>query len=201
MSTSIEVPIKPTTQAATTAADPAPVPTLPGPEEIVQQLRLFRGLIPEFAPLTAREKQDLTHAANVAPGFRQASINGIGASPALQSTLGITSEALQQDADLTARWSAVEDELKTLLAGVSALVRTRRHRIGLATLQAYGISKQLVRQKEHAALIPHVAEMKRTKRTLRRAKAPKPTPGPVATTPAPSSTSAPPATTPAITKT
>ncbi|HEX9981981.1 MAG TPA: hypothetical protein VGF69_01835, partial [Thermoanaerobaculia bacterium] len=38
-----------------------------------------------------------------------------------------------------------EDELRTLLEGVSAANLIRRHRLGVTVLQAYSISRQLVR--------------------------------------------------------
>ena len=72
-----------------------------------------------------------------------------GARPQTQQTV---------DAD---RWTAVEDELRAMLNGVAAANLVRRHRIGLTALQTYNICRQLVRQKEHAALLPPVQGMKR----------------------------------------
>ena len=63
--------------------------------------------------------------------------------------------------DDTGRWSAVEDELRAMLQGVAAANLSRRHRVGLITLQTYSISRQLVRNKAHADLLPHVDGMRR----------------------------------------
>ena len=52
--------------------------------------------------------------------------------------------------------------------GVAAANLTRRHRVALAALQTYSISRQLVRQDAHEGLLPHVAEMKRLNRFGRR---------------------------------
>jgi len=49
---------------------------------------------------------------------------------------------------------------KTQLKGVGATNLVRRHRVGLAALQTYSISRQLIRQKEHVGLLPHVQGMK-----------------------------------------
>jgi len=53
---------------------------------------------------------------------------------------------------------AVEGSRKFVYRAVQCL---RRHRMGLAALQTYIICQQLVRQKENAALLPHVQGMKR----------------------------------------
>src|SRR4029078_11473471 len=87
--------------------------------------------------------------------------------------VGRTPADLRQDEVEITRWTAVEDELKAMLKGVSAANLIRRHRLGLAALQAYNISQQLVRHPDHADLLPHVEGMKRlNKFGRRRAKAP-----------------------------
>ena len=54
----------------------------------------------------------------------------------------------------------MESEARSLLNGIVASNLVRRHRIGLTALQTYSICRQLVRQKEHARLLPHVQQMK-----------------------------------------
>ena len=49
---------------------------------------------------------------------------------------------------------------RTMLRGVAAANLSRRHRVGLITLQTYSISRQLVRKKAHANLLPHVDGMR-----------------------------------------
>jgi hypothetical protein len=61
----------------------------------------------------------------------------------------------------------------------------RRHRVGLASLQSYNISRQLVRHQDHSDLLPHVHEMKRLNRFGRRRRnASSPAPEPAPQTPA-----------------
>ena len=52
-------------------------------------------------------------------------------------------------------------------------------RVGLAVLQVYSIARQLVRKKEHADLLPHVENMRRTNPFGRR-RAPQPEAKPAA---------------------
>jgi hypothetical protein len=138
--------------------------TLISPDAIVEQLRAVRSQIPEYSQLTSAGARTLRAASGADRSFVQASINAVGASVAVQSALGVPAEAMRAEADEAMRWSAVEDELRAMLKGVAAANLTRRHRIGLNALQAYAISRVLVRKPEHADLLPHVAEMKRTNR-------------------------------------
>jgi hypothetical protein len=85
-------------------------------------------------------------AASANAGFVNASINAVGASAVVANAVGSTPEALRQEAADTARWTAVEDELRAMLKGVAETNLARRHRVGLTSLQAYGISRMLVRK-------------------------------------------------------
>jgi hypothetical protein len=49
------------------------------------------------------------------------------------------------------------------MKGVAANL-TRRHRIGRAALQAYGVTQMLIRNPDNAVLLPHLAEMKHLNR-------------------------------------
>jgi hypothetical protein len=134
------------------------------PESIAEQLRALRQQIPSYSQLTTAEAQSLRSVAGADPAFVHASINSIGASPGVEAAIGLTPEALRLEADEALRWTAVEDELRAMLKGVAAANLTRRHRLGTVALQAYGISRLLVRRPEHADLLPHLAEMKRLNR-------------------------------------
>jgi len=92
--------------------------------------------------------------------FRRRSIT-VGTSKPIAAAISTDHAVLISEREDAARWSAVEDELGTLLAGVAAANLGRRHRIGLAALQIYSISRQLVRRKENADLLPHVDNMRR----------------------------------------
>jgi hypothetical protein len=152
---------------------------------MVEQLRALRQQVPSYSQLTTAEAQSLRAVAGADPAFVHASITAIGASPRVEAVLGITSEALRLEADEAVRWTAVEDELRATLKGVAAANLTRRHRLATFALQAYGISRMLVRRAENADLLPHLAEMKRLNRFGRgKVKAPE-EPVTKPTTPAP----------------
>jgi hypothetical protein len=87
-------------------------------------------------------------------------MSAIGASDGVQTILGATPSEMLQETEVATR-SAVADELHAMLKGVAAANLVRRHRIGLIALQTYSISRQLVRKKENAHLLPYVAIMKR----------------------------------------
>jgi hypothetical protein len=134
------------------------------PALLVEQLRALRQQIPEYTQLTLAEAQTLKGSATADPGFVNAAISTIGASPVVLSAVGITPEAMQQAATEVQQWTVVEDELRAMLKGVAAANLTRRHRVGRAALQAYGVTRMLVRNPDHADLLPHFAEMKRLNR-------------------------------------
>lgn len=132
--------------------------------DIVELFRTAREYIPKFGPLDAGERLELRAASVTDPLFVQASINTVGASKNMESMIGRTAAELRLETDEAAQWTAVEDEVRVILEGVAAANLVRRHRIGLTALQTYSAARQLVRAKEHANLLPHVAEMKRLNR-------------------------------------
>ena len=150
------------------------------PEAIIEQLRALRSQIPEYVQLPVTDSRSLRRAAHVDADFVQASINAITESDRVAVVLGRSPADLRQETVDADRWGGVEDELRALLNGVAAANLVRRHRIGLTALQTYNICRQLIRQKEHAALLPHVQGMKRlNKFGKKHAKAPQPAPTPV----------------------
>lgn len=155
------------------------------PEQILAQLRVLRLHVPDFGPLAVSDSSSLHMAARVPADMIQAAINVIGASPDVESALRKTPESLLGEQEDAARWSAVEAELKTMLSGVAAANLTRRYRLGLTALQTYSITRQLVRQKEHADLLPHVESMRRLNRFGRRRRPAAPAPVKPAPVPAP----------------
>lgn len=162
--------------AVPAATDPAAM----GPETIVEQLRAMRQFIPDYGQLPIASAEVIRRVAHVDPDFTQAAINSVGASASVESALGRSRESLRDEADQANRWTVLEDELRAMLKGVISANLVRKHRLGLAALQVYGISRQLVRKAEHNDLLPHVEEMRRlNKFGKRRAKgSPKPAPAP-----------------------
>jgi hypothetical protein len=113
----------------------------------------------------------------------QASINVIGALENVSQAVGQPAAAVRQLCDEANRWTALEDELRAMLNGVAGANLIRRQRIALIATQAFTIGAQLARDPAHAALVPHLAEIKRLKSFKRRKKA--------AQTPAPPSSPVP----------
>jgi hypothetical protein len=158
----------------TAAEEPAAVE----PEALIEQLRNMRQFIPDYTQLRIPEARSIRSAAFVDPRFVQAAISAISACHCLRGALDQTSADLNTEVAEAARWAALEEELKAMLQGVVAANLVRRARVGMATLQTYSISRQLVRQEGHTDLLPHVAEMKRLNRFGRRRKSPGEEPAP-----------------------
>ncbi len=163
---------------AVTAGTP---PTL-SPEDVVAQLRGLRQQIGEVAPLTKRQRDTLRAHATIPNSVVQASINAIGASDNVRQALGQPADDVRQLAEEANRWTAVEDELRAMLKGVAAANFIRRQRVGLVSVQAYGISQQLAKDPNNGGLLSHVQEIKRLKGLARRKKpspqTPQPSPAP-----------------------
>jgi hypothetical protein len=159
------------TQNRSAAADlPQPAPTL-APEAVVEVLRATRAQIGEVAPLTAAQRRALRDRIRTSNPILQASINVIGALDNVSQAVGQPADGVRQLYDEANRWTAVEDELRGMLNGVSGANLIRRQRIALITAQAYTIGSQLARDPANAVLVPHVEEIKRLKSFARRKKA------------------------------
>jgi hypothetical protein len=169
------------------AADlPQPVSTLE-PEAVVEQLRAMRGQIGEVTPLTSAERELLRRRAKTSNPVLQASINMIGAHDQVSLAVAQKADGVRRLYDEANRWTAVEDELRTMLEGVAGANLVRRQRVALIATQAYTIGTQLARDPANAVLRPHVEEIKRLKRVTRRRKsgeaAQPPSPAPSSATP------------------
>ena len=155
-----------TTKNAADAATDTPMLT---PEQVVEQLRILRLQIPEFVQLSnAREIKQFRRLAKLEAEFAREGIGVVGASPVVQEAIGNSAEDLHHAEDEIARWAVAESELRAMLRGVTAANLVRRHRMGLAVMQAYNVSRQLVRQEEHAHLLPHVQRMSQVRKFGRR---------------------------------
>ncbi|HXA15516.1 MAG TPA: hypothetical protein VN380_00880 [Thermoanaerobaculia bacterium] len=176
-----------TTKAVAAADLPQPAPTL-APEAVVEVLRTTRAQIGEVAPLTAAQRRALRDRIRTTNPILQASINVIGALDNVSQAVGQPAGGVRQLYDEANRWTAVEDELRSMLNGVAGANLIRRHRIALITTQAYTIGLQLARDPANAVLVPHVEEIKRLKSFARRkktAQAPSTPQSPAPGTPAP----------------
>jgi len=153
------------------AADlPEAAPTL-SPEGVVDQLRATRAQIGEMTPLTVAQRKALHGRIRTSNPILQASINVIGALDIVSKAVGQPADDMRLLCDETNRWTAVEDELRMMLNGVSGANLIRRHRLSLIAGRAYNIGSKLARDPAHAVLVPHVQEIKRLRSFLRRKKA------------------------------
>lgn len=175
----------PTTTAQT--ADTPQSPTALTPQAVVDQLRAIRNQIAEVQPLTPAQKKSLRVLyQRMSNEVLQASISVIGSSDIVQQSVGQAEDA-RALFDESNRWTEVEDELRTMLTGISGANVVRRQRLALIASRAYGIGNQLARDPEHEMLRPQLAEIKRLKKLAQPAKkatpkAPAPQPSPSAPT-------------------
>ena len=140
------------------------------PEVVVEQLRAIRAQMADATPITPAQRRVMRWIAGTDHEVVQSTINMIDFSAPVQQALSRPAAGvrdLQQD---SARWSAVEDELRSLLQAVAGANYTRRHQLGLITAQAYSIGTQLVRDPANADLLPHVREIKKLRALARRRK-------------------------------
>ena len=151
------------------APQPAPTTALTA-EEVVDGLRAMRARIAEVAPLTAVQRKQLRNQGRTSNPILQASINVIGALDNVAQALGVPAAEVRELYDEANRWTAVEDELRTLLNGVAGANLVRRQRVALIAAQASIIGSQLARDPAHAILKPHVEQLKRLKSFSRRNK-------------------------------
>jgi hypothetical protein len=166
------------------AADiPQPAPTLT-PEAVVEELRAIRAQIGEVTPLTSAQRTTLRNRTRTSNPILQASINVIGALDNVSQAVGQPADDVRRLLDEANRWTAVEDEFRTMLSGIAGANLIRRQRIVLIASQAFSIGAQLARDPAHAVLVPHVQEIRRMKSFERRKKAAQaPDTPPPATTP------------------
>jgi len=172
-----------TNTPAATAELPQPATTLT-PEAVVDQLRTMRGQIAEVTPLTPQQRKALrSSSAHTSNPILQASINVIGALDNVSQAIGQPAADVRAMHEEANRWTAAEDELRSMLNGIAGANLIRRQRIALIAAQAFTIGSQLARDPAHAVLVPHVQEIKRLKSFKRRKKAaPAPVPPPASET-------------------
>ena len=161
------------------------IQTMLAPEAVVDELRTMRAQIAEVKPLTNEQRRLLKQRTRMSNPVLQASINALGASDNVSLAVGQPPAEVRQLHEECNRWTAVEDELRTLLNGIAGANLIRRQRVELAAAQAFVISKELVRDPAHAVLVPHVQEIQRLKSAARRKKGTQPTPSPIPSSPAP----------------
>jgi hypothetical protein len=163
-----------TNEANTTQAAPADTPQVPvstlTPEAVVEALRALRAQIGDATPLTTAQRKSLRGKIRANNPILQASINAIGALDKVAAAVGQPANDVRELYDEANRWTAVEDEMRAMLNGITSSNLIRRQQVSIIAAQASMISTQLVRTPDNAALVPHVQEIKRLKSFARRKK-------------------------------
>ena len=164
------------TLSPTTTAQSADTPQTPlTPEAIVEQLRAISSQVPDAVPLTPDQRNTVRNHARTAKNgeILQTTISMVGTTDVLSNAVGHDADGVRQLCDDSNRWAVVEDELRSLLNGVSSANLVRRQQLAAIADTAFTVGQRLARYPEHAALVPHVEEIKRLKNIGRRKKAPK----------------------------
>ena len=156
---------------AQAADSPQQSPSLT-PETIVEQLRAMSDQIPEATPMTTDQRSMLRSLGRTAKNgeILQTTISLVGTTDVISNAVGHDANGVRQLCDDWNRWSVVEDELRSLLNGVSSANLARRQQLGAIADTAYGLGQKLSRYPGHAAVVPHVAEIKRLRNASRRQK-------------------------------
>jgi len=148
---------------------PTPSPTISA-DALIEQLRTLSSQIPAVTPMTALERQSIRNRGRVSHDVLKASISVIGADGFISQAVGQPPEAVQELVDESVRWQRAEDELRAMLNGVAGANLVRQQRLSALAARACGIGGYLAKGPEHAALVPHVEEVKRLRKIERRKK-------------------------------
>lgn len=149
------------------AAEPQTAPT---PEQLAEQLRTMRDLIPDAVLLTPEQRRVVRNRAKLTLEIAQVQINTIEVSPLVQQAVGQPAEEARAILSDTIRWSAVEDAAKALLNGIVSANLARRQKLAFIGGQAYKVASSLAGDPGHSEVVQHVVEVRRLKRLARRKK-------------------------------
>ena len=151
-----------------TADTPQPA-TFLSPQAVVDQLRAMRAQMPPVTPLTPEQRKVLTRQ-NFSLPVLQASINVIDAHQTIEQAVGQPVDEVRGLQDEWNRWTAVEDEMRSLLQGVSGSNVLRKQRLMFIANQAYLFGSRLSRDPANAELVPHVQQIRNLRKLGRRKK-------------------------------
>ena len=142
-------------------------------QALVQEIRALRQKVPNaLIPAAPGERKKLSAAASVPADFveRMAVAAENNATLAGKGTID-PAEAREQMAYAEA-FGPVADEFEALVRALRLSVTAARNKAGSDALRTYALAQRLARRPEHADLVPHVEDMRRTlKRKTTKAKA------------------------------
>jgi hypothetical protein len=134
------------------------------PEAIVEQLRAVRANLVSVRPMTAKQRKKIRGQSEMSVPVLQASINIIGMHDTIERAVDRPIDEVRELENEWGRWTAVEDELRTLLNGVSGANLARRQELTLIASQAYAVGTQLARSPANDFLVPHVLKIRQLRK-------------------------------------
>ena len=169
-------------------------------QALITEIRALREKIPNFIVSTDKDaRRKLAPAASVPADFVERMAVAAETNAALAGKEKIDPVQARDLMAYAEAFGPLADEVEALVNFIRHSVTAARNKAGSDALTTYAIARRLARRPEHADLVPHVTDMRRTLGARARkpkAKAEQPAPPQAPTTPAPSSaTPAPPTTT------
>jgi hypothetical protein len=148
----------------TPAAD-APVTTTTHHEAaqaIVEQLQRMRETIPHFAvPTVKRARQALVAAASLPPKFIELTTVARTNFPALVRGEGTTPAEARDLMEFAEAYAPLADQFEAMAQFIRFTADVAKGKVGREALITYALATRLSRLPEHAAMAPHVADMRR----------------------------------------
>ncbi len=128
----------------------------------LQELRLMRDQIPRFLiPATSKEVVRLNSAASVPPEFVELTAVAVANQKTLARFDGATPAGIRDLLRYAEAYSPLADELEALAQFVRFSVNAARNAAGSEALTTYSLAQRLAKRREHAGLVPYVADMRR----------------------------------------
>jgi hypothetical protein len=146
----------------TPAADAPVTSHHEGAQALVQQLQRMREAIPHFAvPTVKRARQALVAAATLPPEFIELTAVARANFPALVRGESTTPDETRDLRAFAEAYAPLADQFEAMAQFVRFTVDLAKGKVGREALITYALATRLSRLPEHAALAPHVADMRR----------------------------------------
>ena len=128
----------------------------------VLELRQWRETIPRFViPTTSRDTMKLSVAASVPPEFVELTAVAIANHESVVRVGGATPDEIRDLMRYADAYDPLADELEAMAQFVRHSTTSARNKAGFEALTTYSLAQRLAKRAEHAALKPHVADMRR----------------------------------------
>ena len=128
----------------------------------VQELRQWRETIPYFViPTTSRDSVKLISAGSVPPEFVELTAVAVANQKSLVRGESATPEEVRDLMRYADAYDPLADELEAMALFVRHSTMAARNKAGFEALTTYSLAQRMAKRAEHAALRPHVADMRR----------------------------------------